>query len=432
MSANEPEAFRAYAMDGDTGRQPGGLPEGNTTLQAAPRSGADAFERRASRPAPPFRLDLDKLNETAGRLREGDRSLRPALKQLLAEAEAALTAGPFSVTHKTMTPPSGDKHDYMSFGRYWWPDPAKPDGLPYIRRDGETNPDSQGAASDRPRLGAMTDAVETLTLAYHFTGDERFAERAALLIRTWFIDPATRMTPHVKYAQGIPGVRDGSKSGLIDARLFGKVIDGVGLLAASPALAPTEREALRAWFRAYLQWLQTGPNPLQESAAGNNHGTWFDVQLAHVALFAGETDLVRSVMEQAVERRLTAQIQPDGTQPEELARTRPLFYSLFNLRAMFALARLAEHVGLDLWHAPAGASSRLKAALDLVAPYADPSKPSPYPSVQEADRLDLLPLLLQGSAAYGDDRYRDALEALPPDEAKGCRAWLLYPRSAGR
>lgn len=385
------------------------------------------YAKGAQNTASPLLLDVRQLAETARRLQAGDPALLPAFSNLLAEASIAVTQGPISVTHKTMTPPSGDKHDYMSFGRYWWPDPDRPDGLPYIRRDGKTNPDSQGPASDRPRIGQMTDAVETLALAYFFTGEERYASRAALLIRTWFLDPATRMNPHVKYAQGIPGLREGSKSGLIDARLLGKVIDAVGLLAASKALRPGEQDALRDWFRAYLAWLRTGENPREESASLNNHGTWFDVQFAMVAVFAGETNLARTVLEAAIEKRIMAQILPDGTQPHELARTRPMFYSLFNLEAMFALARMGEHVGLDLWSTPSHAAPRIRAALDHVASYADASRPWPLPTVKEPDRTDLLPLLLQGAAVYGDETYQEAIEALPADEIRARRELLFDP-----
>ena len=66
---------------------------------------------------------------------------------------------------KTITPPSGDKHDYMSQAPYWWPDPAKADGRPYIRRDGQRNPEIN-RLTDHDNLGRLTSAVATLGLAY--------------------------------------------------------------------------------------------------------------------------------------------------------------------------------------------------------------------------------------------------------------------------
>ena len=61
----------------------------------------------------------------------------PVVKRLLRDSEKALDVKPQSVTDKEQVPPSGDKHDYMTQAPYWWPDPKKPNGLPYIRRDGE-------------------------------------------------------------------------------------------------------------------------------------------------------------------------------------------------------------------------------------------------------------------------------------------------------
>src|SRR5512142_174353 len=103
--------------------------------------------RGAEKPAPEgprvFALDPMALREAKRLVAAGDRSLRPAVERLRRDAAAALGAGPFSVIQKSRVPPSGDKHDYLSFGPYWWPDPKKPNGLPYIRRDGEVNPESR-------------------------------------------------------------------------------------------------------------------------------------------------------------------------------------------------------------------------------------------------------------------------------------------------
>lgn len=39
--------------------------------------------------------------------------------------------------------PSGNIHDYASVSRYRWANPDTPDGLPWVRRDGELNPDTK-------------------------------------------------------------------------------------------------------------------------------------------------------------------------------------------------------------------------------------------------------------------------------------------------
>jgi len=71
------------------------------------------------------------------------------IADLLKTADKILKAvKTYSVTKKSQTPPSGSKNDYMSQGPYWWPDPSKPNGLPYIRRDGERNPEINNIPDD--------------------------------------------------------------------------------------------------------------------------------------------------------------------------------------------------------------------------------------------------------------------------------------------
>jgi hypothetical protein len=326
--------------------------------------------------------------------------------------------------NKKTTPPSGDKHDYTSLARYWWPDPSKPDGLPYIQRDGITNPDSQGPNSDYTQLSKMASSVETLGMAYYLTGEERYAERAALLLRTWFLAPETHMNPNLNFPQAILGRNAGRKTGVLDGRKFNVVLDGIALISESPALSAEEKTALHAWFSEYLNWLKTNKLAQDESAAKNNHGTFFDVQIVHVALFAGDTACARQVAEAAIQKRILKQIEPDGSQPEELARPISLHYSFYNLEAMFYLATLAEHVGVDLWHA---GDSRIRAALNFVVPYSDPACPWPYPDEKEASRMRIFPLLLQAADVYKDESYRQRVEKLPPAERKIQRENLVIP-----
>jgi hypothetical protein len=74
-------------------------------------------------------MDGRILAESKQRLLAGDKELQPAFAALLKGAAKAMQEGPFSVMNKTRIPPGGDKHDYASYARYWWPNPAKPDGI---------------------------------------------------------------------------------------------------------------------------------------------------------------------------------------------------------------------------------------------------------------------------------------------------------------
>jgi hypothetical protein len=323
---------------------------------------------------------------------------------LVQAAEAALTPGPFSVMQKTRVPPSGDKHDFMSLAPYWWPDPAKPDGRPYVRRDGDVNPESRRDVDDGV-FGRMCDAVTALARGYGAARDERFAARAALLLRAWFLDPATRMNPHLTYGQAVPGINDGRGAGIIATRRLVGIVDAARTLASSPAWTPTDAAGLKEWCASYAAWLRTSRIGRDEAAAKNNHGTWYDAQLVALLLYTDRRDEARRVVETSTLARLAAQIQPDGRQPEELARTRAWSYSVMNLEGWFALARLAAEAGVDLWRFRTEDGRSLRAALDYLVPFADGSARWPHAQITPFSADALVPLLRQAATVWAWDRY---------------------------
>src|SRR5205809_6157090 len=200
-----------------------------------------------------FLLDATQLRLMRQRIHDGDKTIAGAWAKLERDAQEALSEGPFSVVNKERTPPSGDKHDYMSQAPYFWPDPKKLDGLPYIRRDGERNPEIN-KITDHRTLDEMESATRTLSLAYYFTGDERYAAKGAQLLRAWFLDPATRMNPNLQYAQFIPGVNTGRGIGLIETRGLADGVDAIGLLAGSKAWTSADQRGLEEWYAKFLQW----------------------------------------------------------------------------------------------------------------------------------------------------------------------------------
>lgn len=376
--------------------------------------------------APPrvFLLDGQALLETRRQLAAGDATSADAFRKLGEEAQAALAAGPFSVTDKTVLPPSGDKHDYMSLGPYWWSDPKKPDGLPYIRRDGEVNP--EGDSYDRRPLGQMTSAVETLALAWYLTGNEPYADHAARLLRVWFLDQATRMNPHLEYGQAIPGVTQGRGIGIIDTAQLSRLVDAVGLLSNAPAWTAADQRGLESWFGQYLTWLMDSSHGRDEARTENNHATWYDVQVAVFALFTGQESIARRVLEQAGTRRIAAQIEPDGRQPLELARTRSFDYSSMNLRGMFELAALGQHVGVDLWNFQTADGRSIRRALDWLLPFATGEQPWSHRQIHDLDPQRLVPLLRRAAVIYAEPRYARAAQQIGSDPAD--RMHLLEPR----
>ena len=256
-----------------------------------------------------FGVSPGVLANVRSRLAAGDKALLPALKTLTEEADEALQVPPPSVIQKSKLPPSGDMHDYLSIAPYFWPDPARSNGLPYVRHDGQVNPESRDSASDHGRVRLMANTVETLALAYSLTGKEAYAQQAAKFLRVWFLEPATRMNPNLKYAQGVPRLNAGRGTGIIEGGGIAEAADAAGLLTGSASWPPADEEALKGWLSTYLDWLLTSTNGLHEAAARNNHGTFYDAQAMRLALVLGKTDLARRVAEAAKQKRIAVQIK---------------------------------------------------------------------------------------------------------------------------
>lgn len=360
-----------------------------------------------------FILDGKQLDASRQRWRDGDKSLEPAVRKLERDARAALNAGPFSVTQKDRTPPSGDKHDYMSQAPYWWPDPAQPNGLPYIRKDGLRNPEIL-KITDRTQMKEMSDAVELLAFAYYFTADEAFAGRAALLLRAWFIDEPTRMNPHLQYAQAIPGINTGRGIGIIESVSLTNVVDAIGLLAGSTSWTDGDERAMRDWFGRYLKWLIESEHGRDEAAAKNNHGTYYDVQVACYALFVGEAAVARGIVQEVPAKRIAVQVEPDGRQPLELERTKAWSYSIMNVRGLMHLARLGEHVEVELWNAQTKDGRSIRKALDFLVPYAAGEQKWPYEQINGFRPEGAVILLRRAAGQYPDAGYATLLAKLPP------------------
>lgn len=348
-----------------------------------------------------FLLDASLLQANKQAIRKGDADLLAARQTLIATANKTLAKPIHSVVEKTKLPPSGDKHDYMSVGLYWWPDSTKPNGLPYIRKDGQINPERY-AVQDATYLAALCDDVQLLALAYYFTDDETYARRAAELMRVWFLNPDTRMNPNLNYGQAIPGITEGRGIGLIDTRMLAKLVDAVQLIKGTKAWPTADHQALQGWFRAFLTWMQTSPVGKDEEDEHNNHGTYYDFQTVAFALFLDDKPLARQLLQQKTMPRIQSQLKSDGSQPHELARTLSWGYSIMNLKGFFGLAQLAEAVNIDLWHYQTPDGKSLKQAYQWLLPYADGEKQWTFQQIKPLHREEFLPIKAVAEAKYGE------------------------------
>ncbi|MDQ6635500.1 MAG: alginate lyase family protein [Gemmatimonadota bacterium] len=379
--------------------------------------------------APPlqvFVLRAEYLSATRTSLWRRDTAFANAYTVLLSDAKEALALAPISVTQKKRVAPSGDRHDYMSIVPGWWPDSTKPDGIPYLRRDATPNPETRDD-SDTPRFVRLANAVQTLALAYYLSADESYARHAAVLLRAWFLDSATRMTPHLRFGLAVPGVAEGHGFALIDTRELSGVIDAVGMLEGSASWTASDQRGMVDWSRAFLQWMKTSKQGQEAAAEKNDHGTWIDVLSATLALFVGDSAFAREVITRRTLPRVASLIRPDGSQPSELARTRSWTFSTFNADAFTRAAELSRWVGVDLWHYTSPGGSSIRGALRYLAPYADSTKPWPGQQVTPDSPLAVMRPYRRADQALGDAVLRTALQKISAGAREFDRSRLLYP-----
>jgi hypothetical protein len=350
-----------------------------------------------------FLMDADRLAELKTKARTNDKETATLIASLVKKANSYLSMKPVSVMDKGFTPASGSKHDYMSQAPYFWYDSSKPNGLPYMRKDGQRNPEIN-KITDHQLLDELEQATQTLSVAYYLTGDEKYATKASSLIKYWFFNEATKMNPNLDFAQAIPGVNNGRGIGIIESRFLTGIADAAGLLAGSTSWKQSDTKALQQWYSQYLNWLLTSKNGNDEHKAKNNHGTWYLVQAADFALFTGDKAKAAQLAEQS-KKWLDSQITAEGKQPLELERTNGLGYSTFNLSAWFELATLAEKAGVDLWNYKNANGATLRTALDWLTPYALGEKKWDYQQIGSYNKSDFYPLLIQGANKYKNGAY---------------------------
>jgi len=378
-------------------------PRAGGALPAAP---AEA-EARLQTAGPALQLDGSGAPEVAVIDRE----------RILKAAAAALVQAPLSLTQFPARLSEGGPNDYYSNGDYWWPDPNKPDGLPYLQRDGQTNPANFN--QHRRVVHSLRDAVAALAAAFELTGDERYPTHAAELLRVFFLDPATRMNPHLRYAQAIPGVAAGRGVGIIDTLHLIEIPPAIAAMTSSRALPPERVAQLRAWFADYLEWMLTSKNGKAEAAAKNNHAVAFWLQAAVFARHTGDDKCLAECRRQFKEVFLPNQMAADGSFPAELARTKPYAYSIFQLDNLATLCQVLSTSADNLWQFQLADGRGMCKALGFLYPFlADKAKWPHPPDVQAWDAWPARqPCLLFAGRGCGDAASLDLWRKLAPDPA---------------
>ena len=397
--------------------------ENREKLQQSYRE-ADAFLKslnlRASSTSQPMMSSNDKTTQSTAAA--GASTSMPTFdvaatdrERILKAAAAALTLAPLTITQFQTAHSSGGPNDFFSQADYYWPDPRKTNGLPYMQRDGETNPANFN--EHRMAIRRLRDAVAALGAAYKLTGEDRYAQKAAELLRVFFLDPARRMNPHLEYAQAILGKSPGRSFGIIDALHLIEIPPAIMVMQRSPAFTPELVAGLKKWFSDLSDWMITSKNGREEAAAKNNHSVAYWLQIAVFASFTGDEKLLAECRRQFKEVFVPMQMAPDGSFPFELKRTKPYGYSIFQLDNMTTLCQVLSTPEDDLWKFTLPDGRGIRKAITYLYPFlADKSKWPLKPDVMAWDGWPARQInLLFGGLAYGEQKYLGLWQKLPAD-----------------
>jgi len=334
--------------------------------------------------------------------------------RILRAADRYLRESPVTITAFAAARSAGGKHDYFSEGDYWWPDPANPGG-PYIQRDGHSNPDNFN--DHRLALIRLSVQMPALSAAWLLTKNQPYAALAAKHLQAWFLDESTRMNPNLEYAQAIHGRSTGRGIGIIDTLHLVEVARAATLLEGSPALTNAVRDGVKQWFSAYLRWMTTSPHGIEEREAKNNHGTCWVLQVAEFARFTGNADLAGFCRSRFKSVLVPNQVAENGSFPEELRRTKPYGYCLFNLDALAAACQVLSTPDDNLWTFELPGGRGIRKAVEYMFPFIRDKKSWPFPpDVQYFDQWPVRqPSLLFAGLAYLRPEYLDLWRKLDPD-----------------
>ena len=298
---------------------------------------------------------LDKIRSGGRGVEQG--TYARTLAQLENSAREYLANPLYSVIDKTTLPPSGDNRDYWHPAPYCWPNPTCPDGLPYIYKDGERVPgtrmyEAESNKYDRTAIQRVFDETTALALAGHVFSNPAYTEKAAKLIRRWFIDERTAMNPHLTYSQVVMGKNGnrGTASGLIETKDIYFFLDAVRLVRKSGFWREDDEQKMLDWCKSFLAWLNTSDQGQKEVTTTNNHGVAFDLQTYALAAFVGDVEEMYAILLRTLSR-MKGHVDKNGMQPHEMKRTTSAHYTAFNLHLWFNLSVLLRRTaGYNLFN----------------------------------------------------------------------------------
>jgi hypothetical protein len=262
------------------------------------------------------------------------------------------------------------------------------------------------------RLSGIT---STLTSAWLLTGKKEYAAKALEHLNAWFVDTATMMNPNMLYAQAIWGRFTGRGIGLIDAYHLVEVTQSAKILMERQAIPKEQAEKIKSWFSQFLTWMTTHPYGITEMNATNNHGTCWAVTASAMATLTGNETVRKMCTHRFKNVLLPSQMAKDGSFPQELKRTKPFGYSLFNIDAFCNLARILSTPEENLFEFTTPDGKSLKKGMEYIYPFI--ADKTTWPFAKDIYIWEEWPVrqscLLFAGIAYQNEKYIQTFLKLP-------------------
>ena len=259
--------------------------------------------------------------------------------------------------------------------------------------------------TDKRRLSQMWKALKYLGFAFYYTNEAKYAEKAIELLKIWFLNPQTKVYPNVNFGQGIPGKTDGRPFGIIEWTGIAQLVTTLQILKSRNVLDEKFEKDMKQWLNSFLDWLLHSELGKMEGTRENNHANWYDYQVVGLSIYLGRIEEAKQRTETAKRNRIETQIEPDGSQPYEMTRTKSLSYCTMNLKAMILVGALAESIDVDLLHFSTKEGRSLLKAADFLKPYVMGEKDWPHQQItssgwQGVVEEQLIPLFSIMSSIY--------------------------------
>jgi len=138
-------------------------------------------------------------------------------------------------------------------------------------------------------------------------------------------------------------------------------------------------------------------------------------------------EMAKTRLKNVKTKRIAMQIEPDGIQPLELARTKSMGYSTMNLHGFIHLANFGKKANVDLWNFETEDGRSIKKALDYLLPFAEGEKSWEFQQLGDIEEaIENLKIdFLMAAFATGEEKYIFIANSIKSREKTA--EILLYP-----